>query len=308
MRFDGLGPSAMISRLFSWSRRRTGAAGAAQVGGQGARPEPAHFVIEDYAALLQELLARDICFATLERPDPATARAQKPHFIKHDIHHDLENSLRIAEAERAVGVRSTFFMMHDHPINRKYFDAPSTWATLRHIQEMGHLIGLHVDGFVLIERFGDLARGIDAARKVFAGHGIELTVGNTHGNSTYQKKYDFEPMNFYAEVKRPTTSTEPVFMAHYGKYSLRELGFNVWADTSIWTPDEGEWLLDYFVSDNGSNICAGGSADPAWAISGPKWDLSQAVRRDLADYVSQGSCVYLIHPQFFRPRNQATSS
>jgi len=115
-------------------------------------PSPTHFFIEDYVELLGELLARGARFETLEAPDPARARAGKLHYVKHDIHHDLDNTLRIARAEREIGIRSTFFMMHENPINRKYFRAPATWEALRRIQEMGHLLALHVDGFVLISR------------------------------------------------------------------------------------------------------------------------------------------------------------
>jgi hypothetical protein len=271
-----------------------------------AKPVDPHFAIEDYVELLRELLARGVRFDTLEAPEPTQARAEKPHFIKHDIHHDLENTLRVAEAEHDIGVCSTYFMMHENPINRKYFRAPATWVGLRRIQEMGHLIGLHVDGFLLIEQYGDLARGIDQVRKVFAGKGIVFKVGNTHGNSGYQKKYDFEPMNFYKEVRRPTNCTEKLFMDHYGKYSFHDLGFEVWADTSIWTSGGGEWLVDYFVSDNATNIAAGAMNQSTWTINGAKWDLSEKVRRGVADYVAQGSCVYLIHPQFYRPRDLST--
>ncbi|MFI5013595.1 MAG: hypothetical protein ACHQAY_14740 [Hyphomicrobiales bacterium] len=270
---------------------------------RAAKPVEPHFSIEDYLLLLEALRSRGVRFETLHAPDQATARTERLHFIKHDMHHDLENTLLMAKAEHEIGVHSTFFMMHENPINRKYFHAPSTWDGLRRIQDMGHLIGLHVDGFLLIEQYGDLARGIDAARKTFAEQGISFKIGNTHGNSSYQKKYDFEPMNFYKEVRRPSNSTEKRFMDHYGRYSFHDLGFDVWADTAIWTPAGGEWLLDYFVSDNASNLAAGESAESSWFIDGAKWDLSEEVRRQLADYVSRGCCIYLIHPQFFRPRS-----
>ena len=94
-------------------------------------------------------------------------------------------------------------------------------------------------------------------------------------------------------------------MDHYGRYSFSELGFDVWADTAVWTPAGGEWMLDYFVSDNASSLAAGESTAATWSIISPKWDLSDGVRRKLTDYVSQGSCIYLIHPQFFRPRPAA---
>jgi len=310
----------MIARLFRWLRKERTASSLGPPAAKQtdpcppkspskvveilppAKPVDPYFAIADYVLLLEALQSRGVRFETLHAPDPAKARADRLHFIKHDIHHDLENTLKIAEAEHKIGVQSTFFMMHENPINRKYFHAPATWETLRRIQDMGHLIGLHVDGFLLIEQHGDLARGIDQARKTFAEQGISFTVGNTHGNSGYQKKYDFEPMNFYKEVRRPTNCSEKRFMDHYGKYSFRDLGFEVWGDTAIWTPQGGEWVLDYFVSDNGTNIAAGAATELSWVINGAKWDLSEAVRREVADFVSQGCCIYLIHPQFFRPR------
>lgn len=261
------------------------------------------FSIGDYVALLKLLKSRRVRFETLERPDPAIARAHSIHYLKHDIHHDLANTMMVAEAEFEIGVRSTFFMMHEHPLNRKFFHDPETWKGLLKIREMGHLLALHVDGFTLIEQHGDLAAGIEQTRKTFRANGIDpLLVGNTHGNSKYQAQFNFEPMNFYKEVCRPTECAEPRWMEHYGKYSLRELGFTVWADTSIWTPDRGEWLLDYFVSDNRRSLAAGEIDRSEWVVDAEKWELGKRHRRRLADYVAQGSCIYLVHPQFMRPQ------
>jgi hypothetical protein len=207
----------------------------------------------------------------------------------------------MAAAEAQLGVTSTYFMMHENFVNRRYFGQSATWATLRSIQDMRHHIGLHVDGFLLIEQFGDLREGIAETRRVFAAEGIDLTVGNTHGNSAYQSKFNFEPMNFYPEVARPTECTDAFWLSHYSRYSLADLGFRVWADTAVWQQGVGEQLLDFYVSDNSTGICAGGSRKSTWDHIGEQWDLSEPHRRRILQLIREGSCIYLIHPQFYRP-------
>jgi hypothetical protein len=167
---------------------------------------------------------------------------------------------------------------------------------------MGHPIGLHNAGFDLIERYGDLRRGVDEARATFARHGLEIDLANTHGNSDYQTKFNLETVNFFKELARPTQCSDAFWMAHYGRYSIVELGFRLWADTALWTPKTGEFLLDYFVTDNSQALNAGRMRLSHWELWGGKWQLSADFRRKLADLVSAGSCIYLIHPQFFRPR------
>jgi hypothetical protein len=260
-----------------------------------------YFFIDDYVELLRSLLKIGVCFDSLVNPMLSDASIKKRHYIKHDIHHDLGNTYLMAAAEAQLGVVSTYFMMHENFVNRRYFGQSATWATLRAMQDMRHHIGLHVDGFLLIKQFGDLREGIAETRRVFAAEGIDLTVGNTHGNSAYQSKFNFEPMNFYREVARPTDCTDPFWLSHYSRYSLADLGFQVWADTAVWQPAMGEQLLDFYVSDNSTGICAGGSRKSTWDEVGKPWDLSEHHRRRIVQLVCEGSCIYLIHPQFYRP-------
>jgi hypothetical protein len=260
-----------------------------------------NFCIEDYVELLTELRARGVQFASLDNPDLASASANKTHFIKHDIHHDIVNTVRVAEAEHRLGVRSTFFMMHECAINRKFFNDRDTWKSLLRMRDMGHAIGLHIDGFDLIERYGDLRHGVEEARATFAKCGLEVHLANTHGNSQHQTKFNFETVNFFKELARPTQCSDAFWMAHYARYSIPDLGFRLWADTALWTPETGEFLLDYFVTDNSQSLTAGRMRLSYWELRGEKWELSAGLRVRLADLVSIGSCIYLIHPQFFRP-------
>jgi len=261
-----------------------------------------NFFNEDYIELLTELKGRGVRFEPLDDPDLASASAHKTHFIKHDIHHDMANTVRIAEDEHRLGVRSTFFMMHECAINRKFFADPDTWKNLLRMRDMGHAIGLHIDGFDLIERYGDLRRGVEEALATFAKNGLEIHLANTHGNSQYQSKFNFETVNFFKELARPSQCSDAFWMAHYARYSIPDLGFRLWADTALWTPQTGAFLLDYFVSDNSQSFSGGRMRLSHWELRGEKWELSASLRCRLADLVSTGSCIYLIHPQFFRRR------
>ncbi|MFI5013587.1 MAG: hypothetical protein ACHQAY_14700 [Hyphomicrobiales bacterium] len=262
-----------------------------------------NFFIEDYVELLTELQARGVRFESLEAPDLASASACRTHYLKHDIHHEMVNTVRIAEAEHRLGVRSTFFMMHECVINRKYFAHRDTWKSLLRMRDMGHAIGLHIDGFDLIERYGDLRHGVEEALAIFAKNGLDIHLANTHGNSQYQTKFNFETVNFFKELVRPTECSDAFWMAHYARYSIADLGFDLWADTALWTPKTGEFLLDHFVSDNNQSLCGGRMRLSHWEVQGEKWELSASLRARLVDLVSTGSCIYLIHPQFFRPRS-----
>lgn len=260
-----------------------------------------HFLIEDYITLLRQIRSAGAVFELVGAPNVAEAGSRRIHYMKHDIHHDLDNTWRMAVAEAEAGFVSTYFMMPRDPLNERWFDQPQTWKTLRSIQELGHEIALHVCGFTLIEQYGDLRVGLNEALRLFRQNGLEITTANTHGHSAYAVKFRFDPMNFYEELARPTSADDPFWMGHYAKYSIQEFGIRVWADTSLWIAGHGWWKTDYFASDNSSGINAGALDAADWEIKGAPFDLSKAHRQAVTATVSKGSCLYLIHPQRFRP-------
>lgn len=265
------------------------------------KPAPKHFLIEDYIDMLQRIRAGGAVFEHVGKPSIADATARRVHYMKHDIHHDLENTYRMAVAEAKAGIVTTYFMMPLDPLNEAWFEQPETWDTLRAIRDLGHEMALHVCGFTLIEQYGDLGIGLTESLNRFRREGFEITTANTHGHSSYSKKFSYDPMNFYVELARPTAADDPFWMSHYAKYSLLDFGIRVWADTSLWIAGHGWWKTDYFVSDNSSAINAGAIDAPDWEVKGKPFDLSPAHRAAVAAKISQGSCLYLIHPQSFRP-------
>ncbi|MFI4997584.1 MAG: hypothetical protein ACHQAQ_17600 [Hyphomicrobiales bacterium] len=270
------------------------------------RPDPTHFLIGDYVALLRGLVDAGVSFEALGPAAVAGASARRVHFLKHDIHHDLVNTQLIARAEAEAGIRSSFFMMPRHRINQKYFDRPETFEVLRKIQELGHQVGLHIDGFAMIEEFGDLYRGVEAARSLFSKEGIELKIANTHGNSSYQARLKLETVAFFKELAErpgaePLRCEDKFWLEHYARYRLSQMGFELWADTLLWTRQHGLTRCDYYVTDNSTRIKAGDLSTGAFEVVGPKFKISGPLKRRMIKNIKKGSCIWLIHPQFFRP-------
>ncbi len=275
-------------------------------------PPPAHFRIEDYVALLRGLRRAGASFEKLSAGAIEGASARRAHFLKHDIHHDLVNTLLLAKAEADAGIHSAFFMMPRHHINRKYFDRPQTFEVLREIQALGHEIGLHIDGFTMVEEFGDIYRGVEAARALFRTEGIELKLANAHGNSSYQSRFNFETVSFYKELAErpgivPWKCEDEFWLQHYARYRLADMGFELWADTLLWTPRHGLTRCDYYVTDNSTSLKAGDLSTGQFEVIGPKFKITASLKRRMIANISKGSCVWLIHPQFFRPAASLSS-
>ncbi len=278
----------MLSRLFG---RRASAA----------KPRTS-FGVEEYIGLVLALRRAGASFAIVGEQQIAEAEARRLHFIKHDIHHDMENTFLMAQAEEKIGLRTSYFFMPRNKINAKYFDKPETWARLRSIRDMGHVVGMHVDAFSLVERAGDLYKGIAEAKALFLAEGIEARIGNTHGNSSYRAKFKLESVDFYKEFAGPNQCEDPFWRTQHAAYSLAELGFDVWADTNLWTAATGRYLPRYFVSDNSKSLTSYDLPGHAWKITSPPFEIPKGFSRDLVKVIPAASCIYLIHPQFFRPK------
>jgi len=267
--------------------------------------KPTRFVISDYLGYLARCRDAGICFARASDAGQLLDCGSTPHVLKHDLHHDLDSAVRMAEGEQRLGIVASYFMMHRHPVNEGYFDRPATWRELRRIQAMGHEIGLHVDGFLLIETYGDLAAAIVAEMRRFSNEGAVVRGGNTHGNTKYYQSLNFEPTNFYAELTEENHCIDPRWNAHYGRYSLRALGFAYWADPIIWYADGRPGAATYYISDNSTQWRVRLLSDPDrhWQELSPRFDLTDdAIEKALANVATE-SCCYLIHPQFYRAAN-----
>ncbi|MHB1218279.1 MAG: polysaccharide deacetylase family protein [Alphaproteobacteria bacterium] len=101
--------------------------------------DPSEFSIAGYAALVRALIARGYMARGFAEAEP-TAR----HLVlRHDIDMSIEAAVPIAEAEAALGVAATYFVLMRSELYNPF--APSGAAALVRIASLGHEIGLHFD-------------------------------------------------------------------------------------------------------------------------------------------------------------------
>lgn len=105
--------------------------------------------------------------------------------VRHDMDHDVENSVRFAAWEAARGIRATYFVLHTDWYWGEDPDRPSRFlgSALRRIAAQGHEIGVHNNAVTAALRFGGdagehLARVVNALRR----EGFEITGTVAHGD------------------------------------------------------------------------------------------------------------------------------
>ena len=97
------------------------------------------FTFEAYRDLVNTCRNSGYTFADYQDYD----FGENPCILRHDIDYSLEKSLRFAEFEHYLGVKSTYFVL----ISSDFYNVFSkkNGEILREIQGMGHEIGLHFD-------------------------------------------------------------------------------------------------------------------------------------------------------------------
>lgn len=266
----------------------------------------------DEAIAALDRLQRDVVFQTPEqyianREAGITAIDGKAlHFIKHDIHHDLLSCLRFARAEAAIGVKATYYAMPPHELTDRYIARADTVDALREIQSLGHAIGIHVDT-------------VEAAEKGFADHllpfierlrgaGIVVRHGNTHGNTRFKGHPWFNGQlvfreNFERSPQRAAANGDGI-AALAGSVSLAEvadrLGLVGWWDSQVHHRGQRLPIDHYWVGDNNGRWTAylQRTEDGVAKIIDEAPDQS-VLLKDL-DRITDNTCIYLIHPQFYR--------
>lgn len=107
------------------------------------------FTLRKYRDLVQAFVESGYQIMTV-REYLETAPAGKILILRHDVDEQPQNALRMAEAEKELGVRATYYFRRvpksDHP------------DVIRRIAAMGHEIGYHYEDLTLSE--GDLSAAI----------------------------------------------------------------------------------------------------------------------------------------------------
>ena len=108
----------------------------------------------------------------------------------HDIDHDINKAVRLAEIEYNNGVQSTYYVITTrfYPFWRKTYDYRKEIEKIKYIQSLGHEIGFHNDLLTLDAKKGISAK--DELRKVldfFYDNGINIFSSHAHGSRWCRK-------------------------------------------------------------------------------------------------------------------------
>lgn len=243
----------------------------------------------------------DRYFAQLSSPrTPGMTRGVS--LIKHDIHHDIKRTLRLAKLEAEQNIFGVYFMMPRHDLNAAYYDLEFCWHALREIQAMGHEIGIHVDPFDLITKHADLYVGIEKSIDEFRANGLRISVGNLHGNTKFLYT-NVTPFEMFAEygVQR-SANAHPSFAQLSGKYSFLDIwkrcGLKYWLDgRPIAEGVEVDRKTIVYATDNTSRmtIWYSGRGQP----ESDRFNLNPEFVAESIACLSSVRSMVLLHPQFY---------
>ncbi|HEX2763432.1 MAG TPA: hypothetical protein VHM92_06250 [Allosphingosinicella sp.] len=97
------------------------------------------FSLGDYVGLVEALQARGYADVGLDGLVPE----RRVMFLRHDVDLSLARAVRVAEAERSLGVRATYYLLISTEL---YSIASADGRRLtRRLVELGHALGLHFD-------------------------------------------------------------------------------------------------------------------------------------------------------------------
>jgi hypothetical protein len=255
------------------------------------------FALADYVELLVLLQQHGVSFRSLERPDLRSSQMERAHYLRHLIAGDIRSALAMAEAERRLGIVATYFVAVPKEGPEQGFD----WQGIETLRRCGHAIGLQVDGFLLLQHYGDIRKGIDILRGQFLAHELRLSIASTCHDRKRQTETGFPATNFFKEIASAARGNDRDIARLHAAYGIAELGFDVWADTTVWTAEVGPWATTYTLSDSSGKMSAGETRRPQYEVVGEAWALPPDLRSRLAECVSRGACLSHIHPHFYRP-------
>lgn len=269
-----------------------------------------YFMLDDVISMLDGFKAK-VDFVDADqflhyRQNKMDHRDERPiHFIKHDIHRDLLNSYRLAKAEARIQVYGSYFVMHPHELSEHYIERQETMEVLKDIQAMGHQIGVHVDALALANGPSGLMNSLANFLSDLRAAGLSIRHGNAHGNSAMRKELGLSSDLVFSEALTDARRAQlsPAALKYAGQASLKELssklGITGWLDTSLYLDGQRLPHSKYMIGDNYRRLSLY-DLDGGTLFEGDLWQSSRALHERLLDVVSQASCLYLLHPQYYR--------
>ena len=227
-----LGADAPGKSAIAWIALRKREAGIARAFPRTPRAE--RFPLKDFARLIAQLAATGTEFPPIDEFALwlGGAAGLGPSFglVKLDIHQNIRRAPELGTILAKAGARGLFLMMHRHPLNADFYDAPQTWEILRALERQGHEIGLHLDPFHLIRTHGDLDTGIRLALADLRGRGLAVRAATLHGDtSAHLRQRRLFAHDFFREMKFRSTwdgvapEGEPQIADHIARYSMEAI-------------------------------------------------------------------------------------
>ena len=217
-------------------------------------PGTRDFTLEKYRELCQAILASNYIPLPvrdyLEQEPRADGRIV---VFRHDVDRKIANALRMAELERAMGIRSTYYFRYPRTFNPD---------VVREVHGLGHEIGYHYE--VLAKTRGDYTRAIalfsdelNAFREIcdihtICMHGSPLS---RYDNRDLWQKYDFREFGITGEAYISMAGKD----IHYftdtgrswsGKYSLRD----VMPDAGMVPVENTDDFIEFARSSGGKDL------------------------------------------------------
>jgi hypothetical protein len=144
---------------------------------------------------------REIFAAGSERPGRIIA-------LRHDMDHDVENSVRWAEWEAAHGWRATYYVLHTDWYWGASRDRPSRLLAqaLHRIASLGHEVGIHNNAIAAaLREGGDPVQILERDLAALRGVGLEIVGSARHGDPLC-RTLGFVNDSLFVECAEPGTT------------------------------------------------------------------------------------------------------
>ncbi|HYL40019.1 MAG TPA: hypothetical protein VET90_01810 [Candidatus Binatus sp.] len=149
-------------------------------------PTQRHFGPRDLDRLTALLREADAVVSVAEAFDRRSSRPERFVALRHDMDHDVENSVRMAEWEASAGLTSTYYVLHtDWYWGDQGPGRPSAFVlrALDRIASLGHEIGVHNNALAeALRTKRDPAEILEEVLTALRDHGFRIRGTASHGD------------------------------------------------------------------------------------------------------------------------------
>lgn len=251
--------------------------------------------------------------------------------LRHDIDHDIENAVRLAELEAEIGITSSYYPLHTawyyrweskgQELSKLMLDA------LAKIASLGHEIGLHNNAVrVGLDTGEDPIKVLEREIEQLRGHGFDVVGTAAHGDSLVLASgvVNYDVFAERGEAPRHATWTDPnsgkVYETSFTPVKMADLGLEYESYTvphKLYLADSGgrwEYLPEYIEQEfeRGKGPLQILTHPIYWAVSGehvpPRNRPLSMVRRSTPSpkplrIIARGDCcsrrAVEMNPEFF---------